>query len=158
MFAAATVATAAIGDGRLPADQVLFLWSLAGTAVGAGVASLGMPATTFGARIMRAALSFFAGMLIAPWVMAQLPRAAATPDWWHAFAASGIGASLVYVLVAEGPSIVRSIIRARTGKDSQGGKIRIVPLVLLAGLAGLAWVCRGVIFLIYAMLNGSFGH
>lgn len=118
MFAAATIVTAAIGDGRLPADQVLFLWSLAGTAVGAGVASLGMPASLLGARIMRAALSFFAGMLIAPWVMAQLPRAAATPDWWHAFAASGIGASIVYVLVAEGPAIVRTLIRSRTGKDN----------------------------------------
>lgn len=112
VFAAVTFATAFFGDSRLPPDQVLFLWSAAGTAVGAVGASLGMPTGGLGARVMRAALSFFAGMVIAPWFIAQLPRADATPDWWHAFAASGVGASIVYILVAEGPGIVRTMINA----------------------------------------------
>lgn len=44
------------------------------------------------------------------------------------------------------------------GKQDQGGRIRMVPLVLLAGLAVLAWFCRDILFLIYIMLTGGFGH
>lgn len=127
IFAAATLMAAVFGDDRLPPEQVLFLWSLAGTAVGAGVASLGMPSAGLGARTMRAALSFFAGMLLAPWVTAELPRAASTPDWWHTFAASGVGASIVYVLVAEGPALARTMIRAfikaKSGDDNGNGNV-----------------------------------
>lgn len=40
----------------------------------------------------------------------------------------------------------------------EGGRIRIVPLVLLAGIAALAWFCRDILFLLYIMATGGFGH
>lgn len=42
--------------------------------------------------------------------------------------------------------------------DRESGRVRLVPLVLLAGLAALAWFCRDILFLIYIMLTGGFGH
>lgn len=106
---------AAIGDQRLPDDQALFLWSTAGTVAGAVVASLSMKTGSGWARTVRACLSFFAGLLIAPWAIASLPKAPVTPEWWHAFAASGVGASLAYIVVAEAPALVRGGLRQWRG-------------------------------------------
>mgnify|MGYP000976136606 CR=1 FL=1 len=138
LFSAASMAMAAVG-GELPPDQSLFLWSVAGTVTGAAVASLGMRATSAGARLMRASVSFCAGLLIAPYAIANLPRGATTPDWWHAYAASGIGASLVYVLVSEGPALLRAWLRQRvpqSERESGRAAPRLIGwLVLAAALA-----------------------
>lgn len=139
LFAVASLTTAALGDGRLPPEQALFLWSFAGTVTGAAVASLGMQASTTRARLVRAAISFLAGLLAAPWAIESIPRAASAPAWWHAFAASGIGASLVYVAVAESPGIVRALLRARVDAVSrERGRASCTFLGWLVLTAGLA--------------------
>lgn len=38
-------------------------------------------------------------------------------------------------------------------RDKQDGRVRLVPLVLLAGLAFLAWLCRDLIWLVWAMFT-----
>lgn len=38
-------------------------------------------------------------------------------------------------------------------KRKQGGRVRLVPLVLLAGLAFLAWLLRDLIWLVLAMFT-----
>lgn len=115
-YAASSIATSAIGTAAgLPPEQVLFLWSVAGTVCGAAVASLQMPPTTTKQqRFGRAAMSLLVGLLIAPYAIANIPVSAGTPPWWHAFAASGIGAALSYVVVSEAPRIARAWLRLIT--------------------------------------------
>lgn len=43
--------------------------------------------------------------------------------------------------------------QAVTGSNREDGRVRIVPLVLLAGLALLAWVFRDVAWLVWAMFT-----
>lgn len=37
--------------------------------------------------------------------------------------------------------------------DRESGRVRLVPLVLLAGLAFLAWLCRDLIVLVWLMFT-----
>jgi hypothetical protein len=111
-FAAASVLTAGISDQVVTPQQAMVLWSVAGTLCGAGLAAAAMSSTATGKeRWMRAIVSFLAGLLLAPWAIGELPRAAGVTDSWHAFAASGIAASLAYVLVAEAPAKLRNWIK-----------------------------------------------
>lgn len=158
-YLAASVGFAGWADGRLPPDQALFAWSVAGTVVGAVLAGLHMKEGGAWQRIIRGLLCFFAGLIFAPWAIAGLPRVGTTPDWWHAFAASGAGAACAWLLVDLAVPAIKAQFKARAypvGK--QDGRVRLVPLVLLAGLAVLAWFCRDILFLIYIMLTGGFGH
>lgn len=115
VYVLVAVSAAGFGNARLPVEQALFLWSIAGTVAGSVVSSLGMKTGNGWARTARACLSFFAGLLIAPWAIAGLPRAEITPEWWHAFAASGVGASIAYIVVAEAPALVRGGLRQWRG-------------------------------------------
>lgn len=109
LWVAASIATAAAGPVvGLPPEQQVYLWSVAGTVVGAAVAAAQMPTgTTHGQRAMRAILSAGAGLLLAPYAIAYVPRPDELPHWWHAFAASGIAAALAYVVVTEAPKLLR---------------------------------------------------
>lgn len=120
VWSTASLLTAAGGEvAGLPHDQQVYLWSVAGTVVGAAVAGVQMPAgTTHAQRAMRALLSVCAGLLLAPYAIATIPQPDGLPAWWHAFAASGIAAALAYVAVAEGPAIARRWLRGQPYDES----------------------------------------
>ncbi len=93
------------GD-KMPPDQAIYAWSVAGTVVGAVLGGLHLKQGGWVQRIVRFCMCFFGGLVLAPFAVAQIPRAAATPEWWHAFAASGIAAFIAWVIVEEaGPAL-----------------------------------------------------
>lgn len=106
-----TIVFATFADGRLPAEQALFAWSVSGTVAGAVLAGLHMRAGGWLQRLARAGLCFVTGLILAPWAIAYLPKAEITPAWWHAFAASGAGAAVAWMLVDEAGPIVRAAIQ-----------------------------------------------
>ena len=113
IYSLAALGLASVGPAAgLPPEQQVYLWSVAGTVIGACIAAVQMPSgTSWMQRASRAAMSLLAGLLIAPYAIAYLPKPAETADWWHAFAASGIAAALAYVIVSEAPRILRGKIR-----------------------------------------------
>jgi hypothetical protein len=115
IMAALSLSVALTGEAQqLPPEQSAFLWSVAGTVFGAaGSAFVGSGGSM--QRVLRGVVSFVGGMLLAPWAIASMPVADGTPHWWHAFAASGIGALVGSVLVAKGPSIALRLIEQRVG-------------------------------------------
>ncbi len=115
-YSAVAIATAMSGEAlNVPEQQQIALWSVAGTVVGACIAAIQMPAGTTGAqRAMRAVVSLLAGLLIAPYAVAYMPRPEQIDAWWHSFAASGIAAALAYVIATEAPKLLRSKIRERS--------------------------------------------
>lgn len=152
-YLAASVGFAGFADDRLPPEQALFAWSVAGTVVGAVLSGLHMKEGGLWQRVIRALLCFFAGLIFAPWAIAGLPRLGTTPDWWHAFAASGAGAACAWLLVDLAVPAIKAQFKARAYPQKQDGRVRLVPLVLLAGLAFLAWLCRDLIRLVWAMFT-----
>lgn len=112
IYSVLALATAAIGDNRLPPEQAAYLWSVAGTIVGAALSAANLQGTT-GERWARAITSVLAGLIAAPWAIQWLPRGLNTPDWWHAFGASGLAAACGYILVTEVPPLVRRAIRGK---------------------------------------------
>jgi len=119
VYSIASMGTALLAESHLPPEQALFVWSIAGTVCGAGIAAIHMPPDTrIIDRFWRAILSLLVGLVIAPYVIHALPRPLGTPDWWHAFGASGIGSALAYVVLAEAPSLLRSwLARFLNAKD-----------------------------------------
>lgn len=113
LYSIAMMLVASTGDKLgLPPDQALFLWSVAGTSIGASVAAINMPnGTTWIQRGVRALMSLLAGMILAPYAIGMIPRPELVPHWWHAFGASGIAAFVSYVLVAEGHKFFRKRIK-----------------------------------------------
>lgn len=113
---------AVFADGRLPPDQALFAWSVAGTVVGSALGGLHVQGGIV-QRIARMGVCFFSGLLLAPYAIARLPRAAEiTPDWWHAFAASGIAAAVGWIIADEAGDLIRSRMRRRDDQDQGGDK------------------------------------
>lgn len=99
----------------LPPEQQVYLWSCAGTAIGAVVAGVQMPAgATRMQRVLRAFVCVLSGLLLAPYAIAYIPKPEELPHWWHAFGASGLAAAVAYVFVAEAPAFVRGLIGAST--------------------------------------------
>ena len=113
IYSLAALGLASVGPAAgLPHEQQVYLWSVAGTVIGAAAAAVQMPnGTTWMQRASRAVMSLLAGLLLAPYAIAYLPQPAQTADWWHAFAASGIAAALAYVIVSEAPRILRGKLR-----------------------------------------------
>lgn len=62
-------------------------------------------------RVMRTAICCIGGLLLAPWAIAGMPKAASTPDWWHAFGASGLVAAASWILVDEAGPAIKEYIR-----------------------------------------------
>lgn len=148
-YIAASVGFAGFADNRLPPEQALFAWSVAGTVVGAVLSGLHMKEGGLWQRVIRALLCFFAGLIFAPWAIAGLPRLGTTPDWWHAFAASGAGAACAWLLVDLAVPAIRAQFKARAFPSKQDGRTRLAPLVLLAGLAFLAWLLRDLVLAMF---------
>lgn len=113
LYSLAALGLASFGPAAgLPPEQQVYLWSVAGTVIGAAAAAVQMPTgTTWWQRASRAAMSLLAGLLLAPYAIAYVPKPEQTADWWHAFAASGIAAALAYVFMTEAPRIVRGKLR-----------------------------------------------
>jgi hypothetical protein len=115
LYSLASVMMASAGPVvGLPEVQQVYLWSVAGTVIGAAIASAEMPSgTTHGQRAMRAFVSVCAGLILAPYAIAYVPRPDELPAWWHAFAASGIAAAVAYIIVTEAPRMVREKLKAQ---------------------------------------------
>lgn len=111
-----TLAFAGFAAKTMPPDQALFAWSVAGTVAGAVLGGLHLKQAGWLQRVVRMATCFFSGLLLAPYAIAQLPKAGTTPDWWHAFAASGISAAVGWILVDEAGPWVHQWVKARRGK------------------------------------------
>lgn len=107
---------AAFAEKTMPPDQALFAWSVAGTVAGAVLGGLHLRDAGWLQRLVRMGICFFSGLLLAPYAIAQLPKAGTTPDWWHAFAASGISAAVGWILVDEAGPWVRKWVKARRSK------------------------------------------
>lgn len=102
---------AQFAHSKLPPEQALYAWSVCGTIAGAVLAGLHMKQAGWLQRVTRAALCFVSGLIFAPWAIATLPRSQMTPDWWHAFGASGIGAAVAWIIVDEAGPAVREYIK-----------------------------------------------
>lgn len=100
------------GD-KLPPEQAIYAWSVAGTVLGAVLGGLHLKQGGWVQRIVRFAMCFGGGLILAPFAVAQIPRSASTPEWWHAFAASGIAAFLAWILVEEAGPALRDWIKGR---------------------------------------------
>lgn len=113
LYSLASLGLALFGPAAgLPPEQQVYLWSVAGTVIGAAAAAVQMPnGTTWMQRTSRAVMSLLAGLLLAPYAIAYMPKPEQTADWWHAFAASGIAAAMAYVIVSEAPRILRGKLR-----------------------------------------------
>lgn len=112
---AASFGFANVAD-KMPPEQAIYAWSVAGTVLGAVLGGLHLKQGGWMQRIARFAMCFAGGLILAPFAVAQIPRSASTPEWWHAFAASGIAAFLAWVLVEEAGPWVRDWIKMRRGK------------------------------------------
>jgi hypothetical protein len=123
LVALAVVVTPAVVVGDQISDaQALLLWSVAGTGLGALLAGLHMPQGGWVQRAARAIGCFVAGILLAPWAIAWVPRASeGTPDWWHALAASGLAAAVSWVIISEIGNRVRERVAAAMQRRSSGG-------------------------------------
>jgi hypothetical protein len=113
LYSLAALGLASLGPtAGLPPEQQIYLWSVAGTVIGACIAAIQMPnGTSYGQRALRAGMSLFSGLLLAPYAISYIPRPDDMPQWWHAFAVSGIAAALAYVVMTEAPKIVKIKIR-----------------------------------------------
>lgn len=150
---------------QLPPAQAVFAWSVAGTIVGALLGGLHLRNGGWLQRLMRGLMCAGGGLLLAPFAIAQIPRASSTPEWWHAFAASGIAAFVAWIVVEEAGPLVRDEFdawRERRRERRRGARgqrqdgralLRFIALLLaLALLAFALWL--GWFF----WLMGKAGH
>lgn len=107
---------AQVGEHTMPPEQALYTWSVAGTIIGAVLGGLHLKRGGWMQRIARFAMCFFGGLVLAPFAIARIPKADATPEWWHAFAASGIAAFLAWIMVEEAGPLLREAIEAWRAK------------------------------------------
>ncbi len=178
MFVVTSSATL-IADASGAPEVLVWIWAaLAGTMAGsfAGVMTslIVSPRTKVTRHLLHLGLAIVAGLIGAPLAaMAwnpEPPKHIPLAVIW--FAISGVCAflapALAIALHKRSGDIADEVIdhvstpkqardQRRTDND-QAGRVRLVPLVLLAGLAALAWFCRDILFLIYIMLTGGFGH
>lgn len=173
MFAFVSTAAAALAELKhAPPDTVWILSAAAGTMMGSFASTLAYANLSHSQRMARIAVSFCAGLLAAPYAAGQIPRPETVPLALHVFSVSGLCAFVAWSFVRAAQKrmggIADSLIdrvttpkqardKRRTDND-QAGRVRLVPLVLLAGLAVLAWFCRDILFLLYIMATGGFGH
>jgi hypothetical protein len=124
LYSLASVLMASAGPAvGIPEEQQIYLWSVSGTVIGAAIASAEMPTgTTHSQRAMRAFVSVCAGLILAPYAIAYVPRPDELPVWWHAFAASGIAAAIAYIIVTEAPRMVRQKLRGPQSETGQRGR------------------------------------
>lgn len=178
MFVVTSSATL-IADASGAPEVLVWIWAaLAGTMAGsfAGVMTslIVSPRTKVTRHLLHLGLAIVAGLIGAPLAaMAwnpeppqHIPRAVI----W--FAISGVCAFMAPALaialhkrsgeiaddVIDHVSTPKQARDERRADNDQGGRVRPVVLVLLIGLAALAWICRDIIVLIYMMLTGGFGH
>lgn len=98
-------------DGTMPPEQMIYAWSVCGTVAGAALAGLHMKQGGWIQRVTRTVICCIGGLLAAPWAIAALPRSASTPEWWHAFGASGIAAAVAWIVVDEAGPLVKEAIQ-----------------------------------------------
>lgn len=160
----ASAATGVADAASAPPEIIRLLAATAGTLVGAFVAAVAWQNIRGSERIWRGLASMGAGLLLAPWASAYVPQPPAISLAEHAFSISGLCAFFAWALVraaqrrsnAAAEEVVnRAADRAGLpGKrERESGRIRLVLLVLLAGLAFLAWLCRDLIWLVWAMFT-----
>lgn len=90
------------------------LWSAAGTICGSVLSVLSMaPDAKASERALRAATSFFAGLIVAPLAVSLMPSSESVPVLWLAFGTSGIAAFAGYIIVAEGPVHLRDWLQSK---------------------------------------------
>lgn len=149
----------------------------AGASLGALVAALLSDQPTREQRIRRFFAAFGSGFFLSLIVLWMWPGKIGVDPREFIFVVAGCSAFFGWRFVAKADSradriaervvdkmeeraehAVDALAGRRATHDREGGRIRLVPLVLLAGLAALAWFCRDIIFLIYIMLTGGFGH
>lgn len=151
----------------------------AGASLGALVAAVLSDQPSQAQRIRRFLAAFGSGVFVSVVVMWMWPGKVGVDPREFIFVISGCSAFFGWRVVQKADSRADRIaervvdkmeeraadaVDALAGKrpshdhDRESGRVRLVPLVLLAGLAALAWFCRDIIFLIYIMLTGGFGH
>lgn len=157
----------------------MWIWAaLAGTMAGAFAGVMAsmilQPRATVKRHLAYLLLAFVFGMIGAPlvamWWEPVPPKHIPIAFVW--FSMSGIGGflapALAIALSKRSDEVANDVIdkfstpkqardQRRTDND-QAGRVRLVPLVLLAGLAVLAWFCRDILFLLYVIATGGFGH
>lgn len=173
MFVVTSSATL-IADASGAPEVLVWIWAaLAGTMAGsfAGVMTslIVSPRTKVTRHLLHLGLAIVAGLIGAPLAaMAwnpEPPKHIPLAVIW--FAISGVCAFLAPALAIAlhkrsgdiADEVIDHVSTPRQAReDREGGRIRMVPLVLLAGLAVLAWFCRDILFLLYIMATGGFGH
>jgi len=148
-----------------PDFMTKLLGVLAGTCFGALLGAVISGSSSLKSRIRRGLTSLLAGPAISYVALWQWPaHTDADPREWI-FVVATASAYCAWWLVsnmerradaAADRVIDEAANRAGLPKRSprqQDGRIRLVPLVLLAGLAFLAWLCRDLIWLVWAMFT-----
>lgn len=149
----------------------------AGVSLGALVAAILSDQPTQSQRIRRFGAAFGSGVFISIVVLWMWPGKIGVDPREFIFVVAGCSAFFGWRFVAKADSradriaervvdkieeraadAVDALAGKRTTHDREGGRIRLVPLVLLAGLAVLAWFCRDILFLLYVLATGGFGH
>lgn len=173
MFVVTSSATL-IADASGAPEVLVWIWAaLAGTMAGsfAGVMTslIVSPRTKVQRHLLHLGLAIVAGLIGAPLAaMAwnpEPPKHIPLAVIW--FAISGVCAFIAPALaialhkrsgdiaddVIDHVSTPKQARDERRANNDQDGRVRIVPLVLLAGLALLAWFGRDVLWLIWAMFT-----
>lgn len=169
-YASVLAASTSFGAVAMEWPDLLTRWVLilSGAVFGTLAAALKFPAQDRGSR---AFFSLLTGPIIAMVVLWLTPKHAAADSREWIIVISFVAALLAWPIsewikrrrpVESALDAFADRFGVKTNKrradNDQGGRVRPVVLVLLAGLAALAWICRDIIFLIYMMLTGGFGH
>ena len=97
-----TIASALAGATEAADAPTLLVWltaACAGTLMGAAASAFAFANLDTRQRMARLAVSFCAGLLLAPYAAAHIPRPDAVPLVAHVFAASGLAAFVSWALV-----------------------------------------------------------
>lgn len=149
----------------------------AGVSLGSLVAAILSDQPTQAQRIRRFCAAFGSGAFISVIALWLWPGKAGVDPREFIFVVAGCSAFFGWRLVAKADSradriaervidkmeeraadAIDALSGKRAGHDREGGRIRPVVLVLLIGLAALAWYLRDVIWLIWMMFTQGVGH
>lgn len=117
--AAATVSATVAEVGNAPDDLTFILAATAGTLSGAFASILAYSNVSTAQRMMRLGVSFFAGLLAAPYAIGHMPRPDSVPLAMHVFSVSGLCAFVAW-------SFVRAV-QKRLGGIAEGVVDRVSP-------------------------------
>ena len=97
--AAATVGATVAEVGNAPDDLTFILAAAAGTLCGSFASVLAFANLSARQRMMRLVVSFFAGLLAAPYAVGHMPRSDVVPVALHVFSVSGLCAFFAWWFV-----------------------------------------------------------